>query len=124
MDRQVLLKAIKNFQFGYCFIIERANIGERMLSSRDKYTIHSFVLVTELNIYDFYIHLICSDNAYIGEGQLLLNEVIKYAKEIGIAGIQLHALLDRKLIDWYRKILFNDNSIKVYEMYKNLNINP
>lgn len=125
--------AIAKFDFGYAILKNKASICNKKDDTNNKYLLVSFILFKIAYINNnphIFIDLICSNINYENENHKLklLNLCCNYAKENKIEFIQLYAINEHKLVEWYMKNGFtivapiNDNNgkIKVYLMRKNI----
>lgn len=132
IHEKTLLNSIHKFDYGFVILKNKAIIGSIKKNSSDKFLLVSFILFKIDYIDDkkyIFIDLLCSDEKYKKEnyGKILLEKCFEYALNNDIDYVQLHALNEVKLIEWYMNNGFSvvspikiNDTIKVYIMEKNL----
>lgn len=122
---EIIETSIEKFDYGFVLMIEKARVGQTMLRLENRLQIYGFVLTEALDEFEVRIHLICVDDNHKGEGAILMQSVLQYAKENDYVRITLHALPDPKLVEWYQSFgfvitdeIYKSGQLKVYAMTK------
>jgi len=137
IDKEVIEDAFKIFDFGYVRKTVRALTGIRNYNKKLKETVHSFIICKynyniNREISSIYVQVLCNsenNSKYNKDGKFLLQLIEDKARFEKIKLINLLALGEIKLKNWYEKQGFivsaemkipGSKKIKVYNMIKEL----
>jgi GNAT superfamily N-acetyltransferase len=129
ISQDILSNAIQKFDYGFAFVIERAQIGQNRLRIENRLKVSGFALMEEIDKNELHLHLICVETEHKGDGSILINHVIQYAKDNDYLIISLNALPEKKLVTWYELHgfrvylpIYKGEELKVYKMILTLSL--
>ena len=115
--------SLEKFDYGFAFVTNKAQIGQKLYRMENRYHLDGFVLLESIDEYELRIHLLCVDESHRGDGYILMKHVFDYAKDNDYLSITLHALPEDHLIKWYETLgftivnnLYKDGELKVVAM--------
>lgn len=125
--KSTLDSAIEKFDYGFVYMVQKAQLGQSLLKVENRYNVNGFLLMEGLGEYELRIHLICVTESSKGLGMLLMQQAIQFAKENDYANITLYSLPESSLVNWYQQFGFTiineimkGGEIKVYLMSMNI----
>lgn len=116
ISNDIIDYCLGRFDSGFVFMKEKAKIGRSVARIEDRFKIHSFVLLQEVDKSELHIHLICAEVRH--KEKILMDHVINYAKDNEYLTISLNSLPDDTLVKWYEKLGFRI----VDKIYKNMEL--